>query len=118
VAGNGRVALEQVAARRPQLVLLDLMMPEMDGFEFARRLRDNPDWRDIPVVVLTAKDITDEDRTRLNGHVATVLQKGAYSRDALVRELRELVQASRRPPAAVAVASREPATAHAASNEA
>jgi CheY-like chemotaxis protein len=119
VASNGRIALEQVAARRPQLVLLDLMMPEMDGFEFARRLRENPDWRAIPVIVLTAKDITDADRARLNGHVAAVLQKGAYSRDALLRELRDLVQANRRPPAAaVAVASREPATAHAASNEA
>ncbi len=111
-AGNGRVALEQVAARRPQLILLDLMMPEMDGFEFARRLRENPDWRDIPVVVLTAKDITDEDRARLNGRVATVLQKGAYSREALLREVRELVQAGRE------TAAREPATPNAASNQA
>jgi CheY-like chemotaxis protein len=92
-AANGRAALQCVTERRPRLVLLDLMMPEMDGFEFAHRLRQNPEWRDIPIIVLTAKDITEDDRQRLNGHVATILQKGAYSRDSLLREVRALVNA-------------------------
>jgi PAS domain S-box-containing protein len=92
-AANGRAALQCVTERRPRIVLLDLMMPEMDGFEFAHRLRQNPEWRDIPIIVLTAKDITDDDRQRLNGHVATILQKGAYSRDSLLREVRALVKA-------------------------
>ncbi len=91
-AENGRIALDRVAESVPDLILLDLMMPEMDGFEFAECLREKPEWRDIPVVVLTAKDITDADRLRLNGYVEKVLQKGAWSRDALLHDIRELVK--------------------------
>ena len=90
-AENGRVALERMAQHQPNLILLDLMMPEMDGFEFVSRLREQPDWRTIPVVVITAKDITSEDRLRLNGYVEKILQKGNYDRDALLREVRDLV---------------------------
>src|SRR5262249_61913988 len=61
-AANGREALECVARRRPALILLDLMMPEMDGFEFLTELRQHPEWQAIPVVVTTAKDLTEEDR--------------------------------------------------------
>ena len=68
-AENGQVAIESVTAARPDVIMLDLMMPEMDGFEFLEKLRGRPDWRDIPVVVITAKDLTDEDRNRLNGGV-------------------------------------------------
>jgi PAS domain S-box-containing protein len=92
-AENGRVALERLAAAAPGLILLDLMMPEMDGFEFLEVLRRREAWRDIPVVVLTAKDLTADDRRRLNGSVARIVQKGASSRDALLREVRDLVAA-------------------------
>jgi CheY-like chemotaxis protein/nitrogen-specific signal transduction histidine kinase len=92
-AENGRVALEHVARSRPSLILLDLMMPEMDGFEFVADLRSREEWRDIPVVVLTAKKITHEDRQRLNGYVTQVIQKGANSRDALLDEVRNLIRA-------------------------
>jgi CheY-like chemotaxis protein len=71
----------------PDAILLDLMMPEMDGFEFLAELRRHATWRDIPVLVLTAKDLTDEDRRRLNGEVERVMQKGAYDRDELLREV-------------------------------
>ncbi|MDQ2800713.1 MAG: response regulator, partial [Armatimonadota bacterium] len=64
-AVNGLAALEQMETARPDLILLDLMMPEMDGFEFAQRLRERPEWHTVPVIVLTAKDITDADRLRL-----------------------------------------------------
>ncbi|MBI4494088.1 MAG: response regulator, partial [Chloroflexi bacterium] len=77
-AENGRVALERVAAQQPDLILLDLMMPEMDGFEFVVELRKRSEWRTIPVVVVTAKDLTVEDRLRLNGYVEKILQKGTY----------------------------------------
>jgi len=87
-AENGRVALGRVAESPPDLILLDLMMPEMDGFEFARDLRLNPLWREIPVLVLTAKDLTEEDCLRLNGHILGVLKKGAYSREDLLSEIR------------------------------
>jgi adenylate cyclase len=93
-AANGRAGLERVAAAPPDLVLLDLMMPELDGFGFVERLRAQPAWQAIPVLVVTAKDPTDEERRRLNGKVQCVIQKGAYTRDALLTEVRRLVQAS------------------------
>jgi signal transduction histidine kinase/DNA-binding response OmpR family regulator len=96
VAENGRVALERLQATKPELILLDLMMPEMDGFEFVARMREREDWRQIPVVVVTAKELTNEDRLRLNGHVEKVLQKGAYSREALLAEVRDMVALSLR----------------------
>ena len=72
--------LEKVQKGKPGLILLDLMMPEMDGFEFAEKLRENKDWLDIPVVVITAKDLTKDDHNRLKGNVEAIMQKGSYSR--------------------------------------
>ncbi len=90
-AENGRVGLEHVTAHPPSLILLDLMMPEMDGFEFATQLRSHPQWRSIPIIVLTAKHITREDRQRLQGQVEQILQKGAYKRSDLLQEIHRLV---------------------------
>jgi len=101
-AENGRVALERLADVRPSVILLDLMMPEMDGFEFVAEFRRHEAWRAIPIVVVTAKDLSHDDRERLNGHVQKILQKGTYGRDQLLAEVRELVSASvarRRPKA-------------------
>jgi GAF domain-containing protein/CheY-like chemotaxis protein len=89
-AENGRVGLERMRLT-PGLILLDLMMPEMDGFEFVAALRKHEAWREIPVVIITAKELTAEDRQRLNGYVEKILQKGAYTRDTLLREVRDLV---------------------------
>jgi two-component system, NtrC family, sensor kinase len=89
-AETGRVALDRVRAQPPGLILLDLMMPEMDGFEFLAELRQTG-GRGIPVVVVTAKDLTPADHERLNGQVQRILQKGAYTREDLLAELRELV---------------------------
>lgn len=86
-AENGRVALEQVAKRIPQLIVLDLMMPEMDGFAVIEALRQNEHWRSIPIVVMTAKDLTKEDRLRLNGYVEQVLNAGTYAHETLLRDL-------------------------------
>ncbi|MBI2876395.1 MAG: response regulator [Candidatus Tectomicrobia bacterium] len=91
-AENGRVALEQVAGIQPGLILLDLLMPEIDGFHFIEELRKQEAWRSIPIVVITAKDLTDEDCLWLNRYVEKILQKGAYSRDELLREVRDLVK--------------------------
>jgi GAF domain-containing protein/CheY-like chemotaxis protein len=93
-AENGRAAMEQLVDVRPDVILLDLMMPEMDGFQFVAEFRRHEHWRDIPVVVITAKDLSSEDRLRLNGYVQTILQKGAYDRDALMTEVRDLVASS------------------------
>ncbi len=93
-AEHGREALALLSDMAPGLILLDLMMPEMDGFEFVTELRRHEAWREIPVIVITARDLTAEDRLRLNGYVERVLQKGTYSRDGLLAEVRELVTAS------------------------
>jgi CheY-like chemotaxis protein len=69
------------------------MMPEMDGFEFLAELRRHAAWREIPILVLTAMDLTDEDRRRLNGEVERVMQKGAYDRDELLREVGRVLAA-------------------------
>jgi len=86
-AENGREALTRVAENRPELIVLDLMMPEMDGFSFLEALRQNVAWRSIPVVVVTAKDLTSEDRQRLNGYVQYVVQKGSQTREDLLKEV-------------------------------
>jgi PAS domain S-box-containing protein len=90
-AENGRAALACMERERPSLILLDLMMPEMDGFEFADRVRQHPEWRSIPIVVLTAKDLTAEERRRLDGSVETILRKAGDSRTALLNQVRDLV---------------------------
>ena len=93
-AENGRVALECLGERVPGAILLDLMMPEMDGFEFLSALHGREAWHQIPVVIVTAKDLTVEDRERLNGSVVRILQKGAYDREELLAEVRTLLAAS------------------------
>ncbi|CAN5875924.1 hypothetical protein BH20GEM1_BH20GEM1_04600 [soil metagenome] len=94
-AENGRVALERLDAARHALVLLDLMMPEMDGFEFLEIVRGGADPAAVPIVVITAKELTDDDRMRLNGGVERIVQKG--SRDRFLDEIRDLVALHARP---------------------
>jgi len=86
-AENGRVALETIARQRPDAIVLDLMMPEMDGFEFLEELRKDARCRAIPVLVVTGRDISDADRRRLNGEVERVIQKGGRAGPDLLREV-------------------------------
>jgi len=88
------VALARLAETRPDAIVLDLMMPEMDGFEFLVELRSRAEWRDIPVLVVTAKDLTAEERARLNGDVERVLLKGATELDELQRALARILPGS------------------------
>jgi hypothetical protein len=92
-AGNGLEALDRVEQRRPDAILLDLMMPEMDGIAFVERLRTSERNRSIPVLVVTAKDITPADRQRLSGGVRAILQKGAVDMSELVSQTRALLSA-------------------------
>jgi CheY-like chemotaxis protein len=92
-AENGVAAMKVMAEVAPELILLDLLMPEMDGFEFLTEVRRNPAWRQIPVIILTGKDITEEDRRRLHGRVQAIVAKGAYSNDELIRQVRAAVTA-------------------------
>jgi signal transduction histidine kinase/CheY-like chemotaxis protein len=86
-AENGRVGLERLAEAVPDVIVLDLMMPEVDGFGFLEALRKRAEWRHIPVVVVTAKDLTEEDHRRLSGGVERILQKDAPTRDDMLREV-------------------------------
>ncbi len=106
-AANGREALQYVEAERPTIVLLDLIMPEMDGFEFLDELRRRPAGRDVPVIVVTAKDLNDEDRQRLSGSVAHILHKQLLSRgDLLGRMLAQVCSVIKCPePAAKEISS-------------
>ncbi len=89
-AHNGRAAIESVRARRPACIILDLLMPEMNGIEFVSELRANPDFRDIPVAVLTSGDLSNNDHERLNGEVQRILQKGISQSDVL-KMVKEIV---------------------------
>jgi adenylate cyclase len=84
-ADNGQIALARLNEARPSAILLDLMMPEMDGFEFLDEVRQHEEWRDIPIIVITARDVTAEDRARLNGRVESVIQKAG--RDDMLRQV-------------------------------
>jgi len=88
-AENGHIALEKMEIQTPNLILLDLMMPEMDGFEVVSYLRNTPKWQKIPVIVLTAKDMTQEDRNMLTNRVERIFQKGNYKRGELLNQLRD-----------------------------
>lgn len=88
-AGNGCEALDQVKLGVPRLVLLDLTMPVMDGFAFLDRLRGLPGSADVPVVVLSARDVTAEECDRLSG-ADRVLRKGDASLQDIAMELRQL----------------------------
>jgi DNA-binding response OmpR family regulator len=90
-AENGRIALDHLSGNRPNLILLDLMMPEMDGFEFLAELRERNYHGKIPVVVVTGADLSEEEHRHLNGGVEKVLCKSAYGRDELFEEVRTLV---------------------------
>jgi CheY-like chemotaxis protein len=84
-ASDGRDALTKLGEARPDVIILDLMMPQMDGFEFLEEMRGKPEWRDIPVVVVTAKELTDAERLRLNGGVERIILK--TNRDDTLREV-------------------------------
>jgi CheY-like chemotaxis protein len=90
-ASNGREALERLTQGPPDLVLLDLMMPEMDGFEFLEAFRKQPGCAQITVVVMTAKILTPADHLRLRGQVSQVVAKTNLSPEMLAAEIRSVL---------------------------
>jgi threonine synthase len=90
-AENGRQALEIARNDPPDLVVLDLLMPEMDGFTVLDHFKDEPTLSDIPVIVVTAKELTRREKARLKGRIQSLMQKGSFMDDDLIEEIRSLV---------------------------
>ncbi len=90
-ATSGREAMDEIARARPDCIVLDLMLPEMDGFEIVHRLSLNPEWRAIPVILLTARDLSHEERRALDIGTQRIIQKGSFSRDELLAEISVLM---------------------------
>jgi CheY-like chemotaxis protein len=92
-AANGAEALERIQQQRPAAMILDLMMPVMDGFEVINRLKRDLRRSPIPIIVLTAKDLTDEDVQSINGHIEKIVQKGGKQAEELILELLKTLDA-------------------------
>ena len=93
-AEHGREALERISAQTPDIIILDLMMPEMDGFEFLTQLRKQAAYSAIPVIVVTAKELTPEDRARLERDASRVIAKGPDGVEVLLEEIRRSIAAA------------------------
>ena len=90
-AYSGEDGLRAAEERSPDVIILDLMMPGMSGFDVARCLKDNPRTTDIPILVLTSKEISSQDRQLLRTNVSSVVQKGTSAREQLLREIRRVM---------------------------
>ena len=91
LASDGFQALEHLSLEEPGLIVLDLMLPGMDGFQLLAHLAEHSEWSRIPVVVVTARDLTAEDRQRLSlPQVREIFRKGAFARDELLGTIRAL----------------------------
>jgi CheY-like chemotaxis protein len=87
-AYGGREAIDAARAEVPDLIVLDLMMPDLSGFDVVEALRTNPDTARIPIVVVTAKDVSEDDRRKLNGYVTAIMEKASFDRDRFTSEVR------------------------------
>ncbi len=91
-ASNGKDAVEIIRKERPNLILLDLMMPDMDGFSVMDTLQSQPETREIPIIVVTAKELTAFEKGRLKGHIQSLMQKGNFMSDDLLDEVNSLLK--------------------------
>lgn len=90
-AENGKAGIQIVSTKKPAVLFLDILMPVMNGFEFVDALRENPEWRDIPVIIVTGHDLSSEERIRLNGHVDSIISKTGLDSAGLLQNMREAV---------------------------
>jgi CheY-like chemotaxis protein len=90
-AYGGQQGLAIALEERPDLMVVDLLMPDMSGFEVVQRLKEQPQTKEIPVFIVTVKDLTSDDKQRLNNMAAAVMRKGAFAREAFLQEVRKLI---------------------------
>jgi CheY-like chemotaxis protein len=102
-AYGGQEAIDSARRELPDLIVLDLMMPEVSGFDVVAALIDDPDTARIPILVVTAKHITPEDRNKLNGYVMSIMEKANFDRDRFIGEVRRAVAGRRTGTKALAV---------------
>jgi threonine synthase len=91
-ADDGRSAISLIKKEHPNLIILDLMMPDIDGFSVMDALQDQADTKDIPIIVVTAKELTSAEKNRLKGHIQSLMQKGDFLNDDLFDEVRSLIK--------------------------
>jgi threonine synthase len=91
-AENGKTAIDLIRKEHPNLVILDLMMPDIDGFSVMDALQEKEDTKDIPIIVVTAKELTSAEKNHLKGHIQSLMQKGDFLSDDLLDEVRSLVK--------------------------
>lgn len=94
IANSGEEALKVLSQSLPAIIFLDLVMPKMDGIEVVRRLEQNEKWRSIPVVILSGKELTDEERRQLNSHIQNFMQKSHFSREAISSTIKRILHQS------------------------
>lgn len=92
VATGGKEALDILKSSTPSLILLDLIMPGMDGFDVVQQLQENERWRKIPVVILSGKELTEEDQRRLDTHIAQFLKKDMFSTSEISKTIKRILQ--------------------------
>jgi len=91
IASDGVAGLEAIEAQRPDVVLLDIMMPRLDGFGVIEQLRANPETRDLPIIVISAKELTDDEATRLRESVNFVMRKQGFDGEKLLQEINSVL---------------------------
>ena len=92
VAPGGKEGIETLKDATPCAIILDIMMPEVDGFMVLEELKKRKETRDIPVIILTAKDITDDDKKRLNGRIQDIIGKGNFAHEEVLRDLKNILE--------------------------
>ncbi len=91
-ASDGRSAIELILREKPDLIILDLMMPDLDGFSVISTIHSQRETREIPIIVMTAKDLTNQEKIRLRGQIQSLIRKGNFVSEKLLAEVKTLVK--------------------------
>ena len=94
-AANGKVAIERMEMQIPELILLDLLMPVMDGFNFLKEIKKVDAWLKIPIIIITSKDLTVDDYSFLTDNVDKIIQKGKYNRQEIIDQIDTSIKESK-----------------------